>query len=517
MDDIKYKTSDTLEALDFYDIIINLNSLYNVSSINAKNKDYGIQIQMTEKGKENYERYNKIDSNIIGMLGTSNAGKSKILSLLTSLSIPDGYTIQTKGISIKYPKEETSNYICLDSEGSEMPITETSYLSKQDEDAKDPNKFKELKKLAILDKKSTEIFIQKFLLYFSNILIVVINQLTLNDQKFLNRIKKEKGIDKIFVCHNLKDFIKKEQVFDYIQNIFKNDIFLNCEKRIMTRIESNEDLEKNKDKDDHFYNYYTETIKHTDNTSTQIIHLFLSNDNQSEENTAREYFNNSAAEFLRAQIRSLSTRKFDAIKDFKKFFCESSDIYYEHEINKKPIEINDLIYNENVLSVKKELILKECNFDEYGESTYYSANIKPDYTYYKGIYKKKKKKKKKTESENENQEIEYECLIIEMELPGKIEDISFKTPVNYDDNKYDVIFTAKKVIKEDDNIKIYNNTIKDGIVELSFPISLDYCLFDINNKNKPPVFEHNGGIFTIYIPIVSEKKNKVEIEIAKKK
>jgi hypothetical protein len=341
--------------------------------------------------------------------------------------------------------------------------------------------------------------------------------LTNNDQKFLNRIKVVKGKDKIFVCHNLKDFIKKEQVLDYIKNIFENDIFLNCEKRIITRIESNEELEKNKDKDDHYYNYYSETIKHTDNTSTQIIHLFLSNDNQSEENTAREYFNNTAIYFLRAQIKALTGRKFDAIKQFKKFFCDTSDIYYEHEVNKKPIELKELIENENVLSVNKELILKKCYFDELGKSTYYSANIKPDFTYYKGIYKKKKKKKKKTESENENQEIEYECLIIEMELPGKIENISFKTPVDFENNKYDIIFTAEKVIKDDENIKIYNNNIPVGSVELSIPISLDFCLIDKNNKNKPVVFEHNGGIFTIYIPIVSEKKNKVEIEIVKNK
>ena len=42
-----------------------------------------------------------------------------------------------------------------------------------------------------------------------------------------------------------------------------------------------------------------------------------------------------------------------------------------------------------------------------------------------------------------------------MELPGKIENISIKTSIDFENNKYNIIFTAKKVIEEDENIQIY--------------------------------------------------------------
>ena len=509
------RTSETIEPLECYDLIIDLNSLHCISSLN-KVEDYGARIRRDEKGFEKYEYYKNKSTTVVGMLGYSNAGKSFILSKLTSLKIPDGYAIQTKGISIKYPISENSNFTCLDSEGSEMPITETSYLKNSDNDTLSAKEYYEKLKFATLDKKATEIFIQNFLLEYCNILVIVLGAMAFRDQMFLNRIKRERGIEKIFVCHNLKDFVKKEQVLTYIDTTFKNDIFLNCEKRVITNMDD--------DKKDVYGHYFYEKIKHPDDTNTDMIHIFFANDVRSEENTAADYFNDNSTNFLQAQIKSFtSQRTFDAIEKFKKFLIKNGGVFFEHDVNLPCIEEKDIKFDEGEkIYVEKELKLKECNFDEFGKSNFFSMNIVPDYSYYIGQYKnEKKKKKKETDNDNEKKEDqqEYECLIIEIELPGKIENPELNLKFDFDTNKQCFTFKAKKVDVNDENIETYNNDIRKGNVELAIYIDMDECKLDMNNKERPIKCKHSNGLFIVYIPTINEKENNnnVIVEVQKKK
>ena len=489
----QYRTSESIDPLECYDLIIDINSLHCISSMNNV-EEFGAKIKRDEKGAEKYEYYKNKSTTVVGMLGYSNAGKSFILSKLTNLKIPDGYAIQTKGISIKYPNSENSNFTCLDSEGSEMPITETPYLTNSDNDTINAKKYYEKLKFATLDKKATEIFIQKFLLENCNILIIVNGAMAFRDQMFLNRIKKERGIDKIFVCHNLKDFIKKEQVLNYIDTTFKNDIFLNCEERVITNMDD--------EKKDIYGHYFYEKIKHPDDTNTDLIHIFFANDVRSEENTAASYFNDNSIKFLQAQVKSLTYQKsFDAIEKFKKFLIKNGGVFFEHDVNQQCIEEKDIKYDEEKIYVDKPLKLKECNFDEFGNCFSFSMNIVPDYSYYIGQYKNEKKKKKK-ETDNENNEVqqEYECLIIEIELPGKIENPELNLKFDFDTNKQIFTLKAKKVDVDDENIETYNNNIRKGIVELSVYIDMDECRLDRDNKEKPIKCKHSNGLFIVYIP-----------------
>ena len=471
------RKSETIDPLECYDLIIDINSLHCISSMNVV-KNYGAIIRKGKKGFEKYEYYKNKYTTVVGMLGYSNAGKSFILSKLTNLKIPDGYAIQTKGISIKYPNSENSNFTCLDSEGSEMPITETPYLTNSDNDTINAKKYYEKLKFATLDKKATEIFIQKFLLENCNILIIVNGAMAFRDQMFLNRIKKERGIDKIFVCHNLKDFVKKEQVLNYIDTTFKNDIFLNCEERVITNMDD--------EKKDIYGHYFYEKIKHPDDTNTDLIHIFFANDVRSEENTAASYFNDNSINFLQAQVKSLTYQKsFDVIEKFKKFLIKNGGDFFEHDVNQPCIEENDIKYEGEKIYVEKPLKLKECNFDEFGNC--FSNIIIPDYSYYIGQYKN-------------NEVQEYECLIIEIELPGKIENPELNLKFDFDTNKQIFTLKAKKVDVDDENIETYNNNIRKGIVELSVYIDMDECRLDRDNKEKPIKCKHSNGLFIVYIP-----------------
>ena len=84
---------------NYYDVVIE------IDSINTLTKN-GWKINYNENNKEKYEKIIKEETLKIGVLGLNNVGKSFILSLLAGLEIPTGFSIETKGISIKCTEDE---------------------------------------------------------------------------------------------------------------------------------------------------------------------------------------------------------------------------------------------------------------------------------------------------------------------------------------------------------------------------------------------------------------------------
>ena len=109
---------DDAKQEDFYDIIIDINSIININK--------GWNIFMTKEGEEKYLEYKGKDFIKIGIVGNINRGKTFILSKLSKISFPSGVSIYTKGLSIKYPdlsgEYKDRKYIILDSAGLETPI-----------------------------------------------------------------------------------------------------------------------------------------------------------------------------------------------------------------------------------------------------------------------------------------------------------------------------------------------------------------------------------------------------------
>ena len=114
----KTKELKTFKEEDFYDIIIDINS---ISAIKK-----GWNIEFTERGRQKYDQYKKDPLIKIGIVGNVNNGKSFILSKLSKIELPTGTSISTKGLSIKYPDlgdgHEHRKYILMDSAGLENPI-----------------------------------------------------------------------------------------------------------------------------------------------------------------------------------------------------------------------------------------------------------------------------------------------------------------------------------------------------------------------------------------------------------
>ena len=86
------------------------------------------------------------------------------------------------------------------------------------------------------DKLISEFFKQNFIIYKANILIVVVGIITLNEQQLLNSVIKKVKNKQIFVIHNLKYFVTKEQVDDYIENTLKKLYNIKIKENIYIKI-----------------------------------------------------------------------------------------------------------------------------------------------------------------------------------------------------------------------------------------------------------------------------------------
>jgi hypothetical protein len=89
---------------------------------------------------------------------------------------------------------------------------------KNSEEIKKHERLEELK----ANKYLIEEFITRFMIDYSDVLILVVNFLKYSDQLLLGKIIKEclnHKKDSLYVIHNLKNLTSKEQVDNYINNI----------------------------------------------------------------------------------------------------------------------------------------------------------------------------------------------------------------------------------------------------------------------------------------------------------
>ena len=114
----------------------------------------------------------------------------------------------------------------LDIEGLGKPILKEKEkdnlvnLSKEDEREDEKEQIETIFREKAKEKLVKEIFLQDYILYNSNIIIIVIGILTFFEQTLLNRIRNEISRNKInkplFIIHNLMTYTTEEQVEDYI-------------------------------------------------------------------------------------------------------------------------------------------------------------------------------------------------------------------------------------------------------------------------------------------------------------
>jgi len=504
------------DGLGFYDVIIDIESF---NDLKSKENNTGWKILMSEKGNEKYEYFSNINTsnednkdtdlakkhlNRIGILGVSNVGKTFILKKL--INKKENIPKKTRGISVIYPEIKTDNYfVCIDSQGSEEPIIDKNKTEQEVFDLTEEQRKVLIKELS-RDKNFTEIFIQDFIIKKSNILIVVVDQLTFSEQKLINRLKYNTNFKKLFVIHNTQFFEEVDVIEKHIENVIKKSIFSNLEKASIPN------LNQNSETGGKAYYFKEKEFGNEDNNQAskqEIIHLFMAKENSN----AGKYFNDQTIEYIRYLIKAETrTKIFDVIKEIKDFLSFNSILYMiKEDKDKRPIEKDDIEKkNENegnYLKCKKDFKLKDCVINEMGISNFTTENsINPSFVCYKGRYINKKK--------NED----WPALIIKTEMFINVEDIEKSQEISDDNETMNLILSCKKKFDKVENVieqigdDIDGSDIKEGIIRINIQFSLNN--FRLDNGKKPQVREPFPGIKLIYLKI-DDKHNKNENVIEK--
>ena len=375
---------------DFYDIIININSIRNV-------KNEGWDVKFIEKGKDKYNKHKEQELITIGVLGNNNKGKSFLLSKISKIDLPIGTSIQTEGLSVKYPelKGHKGRYIILlDSAGLETPVLKKNNINKEEKEEKEENKEKEnnedkgdkknkieKSKINEIDEKEneqnkefkenardkimTELFLEDFIIEACDILLIVVGKLTYSEQILINKIKVESKIQnktRIFIIHNLQELRTIKQVENYIQNSLLKCSTFNLKKR--TRITAKKDPEEKKEnnnndeeekgeieeenidenkkgfKDVHF----TEILHYGDKKKLEIYHLIIAN----QDSEAGKEYNQYAYDFIESVYNLISEKKkFDVFERVKDYFEKMSKTILNDKIDKNLFNSTEDILNTN--------------------------------------------------------------------------------------------------------------------------------------------------------------------------
>ena len=486
---------------DFYDIAIDIEKFEDL-------KNNGWKIVTSEEGLQKYEYFKNVSHNNdiyerekkklnrIGILGGGNVGKTFILHKLLGKQYND--KIKTRGISVIYPEIEEKDklFVCLDTCNTLNTSLFVKNLSNEEvfnlSDKERSNYLKDL----IKNQKFRNIFIEDFISEKSNILIIVFNQLSFKEQKFLNRLKMSWCYDKLFVIHNLQFFGNKEIIEDYIENTIKKSMFSNLEKGYIINLESNSN--------DKAY-YYLEKefgcINNNKNSYHAIYHLFMAK----EGSDAGKFFNDKTIDFIRSQILSqIKTKTFDVLEEIKEFLSFNSLIYMIKEENKeRPIDIDEIeIKTEHEVTYlqckNKNYQLKDCVIDGMGTPNVTAENsINPSFICYKGTYENKKRNEK------------WPALIVKTEMFADTRNIKIKPILSEDYETMNIIISCEKKFENDPNIieEFEGGDIKEGDMRINIQFKLKD--FELDEKKRPQVREPFPGIKLIYFKL-EDKNNKNE-------
>ena len=320
------------------------------------------------------------------------------------------------------------------------------------------------------DRQITDYFLQKFILEKSDIFICVVGNLTLTDQKFINRIIKNYTNKTIFIIHNLKTFIEKDQVEYYINNTLKESLTFHLQQDEYFELESEEFLNENKI-------FFKQKLKENDRI---IIHLIIAN----QDSPAGKYYNNSTIKYLNKQLSQVKEKKpFNIIKNLKEFLISFSGEIFNKKLEQSSIkEDNDcikVINNEN-------LDLKDCLMDELGNNIIKDTKFKPKYRY--GYF---------TDSSTEEKK-----FFLEIELFG-IWIISHNIEIK--ENFFIIKIEGEKKMKLNENVYEFQNYIPNNYFILEIKVENSKGIVN----DEPKTEEENG----LYILIFTLRKKNVEEEV----
>ena len=493
----------SLPVTDFYDLVIRIDTFRNLKK--KEQGDYGCDILYSKDF--DYDKRTKEELVRIGVVGNGNRGKSFILSKLTKFKVPSGFSIKTEGISLKYPDMKTKDgkgMVIIDSAGFETPLLE-SFDCKLDSlsnlDAKETNtKINDLAK----DRAILEVFILKYVLEYSDIIIAVVGQLTYSEQQLLLRMKRENTKKKIFIVHNLLNLETKQQVTDYINNVLKKSLTFHIDEIKMTNLDQNKNVDDTVLNQTYYHEQYTDNNDNNKKLYT-IEHLIMAK----EGTEAGNYYNQSTINFLSTNTTTTTKlNKYPVKATIKNYLIKMSGDFFESSIPKENIKIGEVTID-NIK--KKKLYIDGYNTDIRLKSRIYQ----PSYCFYiVDNVDKLPIKKTKSELKIEGDKPYYIWVLI-VDIPGELEDPNIIPRVN---TNIDYVFKlegSRKINKKETEINPnrydrYYSSIKEGLFSLCISIKPE----NISLKSTVPIFNnYENGLLTYYYIGCKSEDDIQEIEL----
>jgi len=346
------QSSSKPQKKDFsqYDIIVDIDSIV------AANE--GWKVEFANK-KEVEECFTK-DQISVGIVGRENVGKTFIINKICGSNFASGFYTKTRGLSLKYCSEDRQQLkVLLDSAGMNGAILFYNleefrkYYKNKETKTIPKEEFERIRETMINDRCISEYFIQNFILFSCNILIIVVEQLSQNDQKIIERIRNVYyGQKTIIILHNLFKLELKNQVLEEasyeIEGAFKSEkqIIPNSEEKVPFFIE----LTKNK-------------------VTKNIYHLILGKEGSESGN----FFNKTTFKYISTIIETeVNISKFDLFTKLNQYWKEKHRIYTNSFVKESVIPEFELIKDPETkeflckLKTDKEIVIKAPEFNALG-------------------------------------------------------------------------------------------------------------------------------------------------------
>lgn len=343
------KNKNKVEARhEIYDIMIDIDCLTTLND--------GWKITTNPKSLAKYNEKKDKNSLIISIMGSIKKGKSYIMSQLTDEPLPNGYNLSTKGLCLKYPTIHKNNIIIMDTPGLDFsPIFSTS------------NTKEEVEKI-MKNKEKTIEFLQKFIILNSNIIVCVVGEMTIDDQKNIERIKNHAKTNQIvIIVHNLYTYPSSESIQTYLEKIISQNE-KNLQKNTYIKlIDTDNDEEKKKKSQLEENNIYYNENYNRGNINLNLIHVILANQNTQ----AGSYYNKSSISFIRNIMCSQPNHSsFPVFEKLKQFIVDQYPILFGKQISPELIAIDE----DKKISLKYNQLKKNEELPK--------IMIRPKYCYY---------------------------------------------------------------------------------------------------------------------------------------
>jgi hypothetical protein len=309
--------------------------------------------------------------------------------------------------------------------------------------------------------RTSEYLLSKFIQYNSNIIIIVVGQLTLSAQELIYNIKYEvkkgKVYDKILIIHNLQNLYKLEDIKNYIDNTLRKSVYNNLYKRKFINLDKDE---KNDDVENPENYYFFENTDINNSENKQIIHLIMGN-NSNNDNQKSECIklNSRTLKFINDCITEVNVnneKSKDMIENIKHYVKEYW-ITNKNIANEEYNKTGHIFCMDNVVQNNRNL------------ENYFSINTL-NYTYY---IKNKKFFVIKIELTGANEKNTICDYKIKKERGNYTVKINIKTfnPLENKEKEFNIIFPfdESKINIEFSNKK--NHFIKNGIITIIYHIS----------------------------------------------